>query len=58
MCLINTNMPSILAEVGFISNPDEEKLSGKGFLPAVNRRGAVPGVKKYVDSRSPHMMGT
>ena len=32
--LINTEMPSILAEVGFISNPDEEKLLTEGIVPA------------------------
>ncbi len=41
--LINTEMPSILAEVGFISNPDEEKHAAAGRVPAEYRRSIVSG---------------
>jgi N-acetylmuramoyl-L-alanine amidase len=55
--LINTEMPSILAEVGFISNPDEEKLLRKESYRQSIAEALYQGVKKYVDSRSPQMMG-
>lgn len=55
--LINTEMPSILAEVGFISNPDEEKLLRKESYRQSIAEALFQGVKKYVDARSPQMMG-
>jgi N-acetylmuramoyl-L-alanine amidase len=55
--LINTEMPSILAEVGFISNPDEEKLLKKESYRQSIAEALFEGVKKYVDARSPQMMG-
>ena len=55
--LINTEMPSILAEVGFISNPDEEKLLKKESYRQSIAEALYQGVKKYVDARSPQMMG-
>jgi N-acetylmuramoyl-L-alanine amidase len=55
--LINTEMPSILAEVGFISNPDEEKLLRKDSYRQALAEALYQGVKKYVDARSPQMMG-
>jgi N-acetylmuramoyl-L-alanine amidase len=55
--LMNTNMPSILAEVGFISNPEEEKLLRKGSYRQNIAEALFDGVKKYVDARSPQMMG-
>ncbi len=55
--LINTEMPSILAEVGFISNPDEEKLLRTESYRQAIAEALYQGVKKYVDSRSPQMMG-
>jgi N-acetylmuramoyl-L-alanine amidase len=55
--LMNTNMPSILAEVGFISNPDEEKLLRKESYRQSLAEALFQGVKKYVDARSPQMMG-
>jgi N-acetylmuramoyl-L-alanine amidase len=47
--LIGANMPSILAEIAFVSNPDEEKL-----LRGPERRDEIAkslfgGVKKYLD---------
>jgi N-acetylmuramoyl-L-alanine amidase len=50
-------MPSILAEVGFISNPDEEKLLRKESYRQSIAEALFLGVKKYVDARSPQMMG-
>jgi N-acetylmuramoyl-L-alanine amidase len=55
--LINTEMPSILAEVGFISNPDEEKMLRTDSYRQSIAEALYQGVKKYVEARSPHMMG-
>jgi N-acetylmuramoyl-L-alanine amidase len=55
--LINTEMPSILAEVGFISNPYEEKLLRTDSYRQSIAESLYQGVKKYVEARSPHMMG-
>jgi N-acetylmuramoyl-L-alanine amidase len=55
--LINTGMPSILAEVGFISNPDEEKrLKTTSYRQAI-AEALFEGVKKYVEARGPQMTG-
>src|SRR5438128_7506612 len=50
--LIGANMPSILSEVGFISNPEEEK-----FVKAAENRQAIAeslfeGVRSYAESLS------
>jgi len=55
--LINTEMPSILAEVGFISNPDEEKLLRTEAYRQSIAEALYQGVKKYVEARSPQMLG-
>jgi N-acetylmuramoyl-L-alanine amidase len=55
--LINTEMPSILAEVGFISNPEEEILLKKESYRQGLAEALYQGVKKYVEARSPQMMG-
>jgi len=55
--LINTEMPSILAEVGFISNPDEEKLLRTNSHKQSIAEALYQGVRKYVEARSPQMMG-
>jgi N-acetylmuramoyl-L-alanine amidase len=55
--LINTQMPSILAEVGFISNPDEEKQLRTDSYRQSIAEALYQGVKKYVDARSPQMIG-
>jgi N-acetylmuramoyl-L-alanine amidase len=55
--LINTEMPSILAEVGFISNPDEEKLLRKESYRQAIAEALYQGVRNYVSDRSPQMMG-
>ena len=48
--LINTEMPSILAEVGFISNPEEEKLLRKESYRQSIAEALYQGVKNYVDA--------
>ncbi len=54
--LINTEMPSILAEVGFISNPDEEKLLRTESYRQAIAEALYQGVRNYVSDRSPQMM--
>ena len=51
--LVNTNMPSILAEVGFISNPEEEKLLKTDAYRQKLAESLFEGVKKFVKSRGP-----
>lgn len=55
--LINTEMPSILAEVGFISNPDEEKLLRKEAYRQAVAEALFQGIKRYVEARNPQVMG-
>ncbi len=55
--LMNTKMPSILAEVGFISNPEEEKLLRKEAYRQKIAEALYQGVKRFIDARSPQMMG-
>ncbi len=55
--LINTEMPSILAEVGFISNPDEEKLLKSDVYRQSIAEALYQGVKKYVESRGQQIAG-
>jgi N-acetylmuramoyl-L-alanine amidase len=55
--LINTEMPSILAEVGFISNPEEEQMLKKESYRQKIAEALFQGVKKYVDMRSPQVAG-
>ena len=56
--LINTEMPSILAEVGFISNVEEEKLLRNDNYRQKIAESLYQGVKKFIESRSPLLMGT
>ncbi len=55
--LMNTKMPSILAEVGFISNPEEEKLLRKEAYRQKIAEALYQGVKRFIDARSPQMAG-
>jgi N-acetylmuramoyl-L-alanine amidase len=48
-------MASILAEVGFISNPDEETLLRRDSYRQSIAEALFQGIKKYVDGRSPQM---
>ena len=51
--LVGAEMPSILAEVSFISNPGEEKLlSGKGYRGEL-ARSIAEGIKAYIKSVPP-----
>jgi len=53
--LINTEMPSILAEVGFISNPKEERLLRKAVYRQRIAEALYRGVKNYVKGKTPKM---
>lgn len=55
--LINTEMPSILAECGFISNPDEEKLLRRPEYRQRLAEALFQGIKKYVENRSQLVAG-
>jgi len=55
--LVNTEMPSILAEVGFISNPDEEKMLKTEAHRQKIAEALFEGVKKYVESRGQQVAG-
>ncbi|HTG00869.1 MAG TPA: N-acetylmuramoyl-L-alanine amidase [Nitrospirota bacterium] len=55
--LMNTNIPSILAEVGYISNPDEEKMLKKDAYRQIIAEALFQGVKNYINAREPQMMG-
>jgi N-acetylmuramoyl-L-alanine amidase len=55
--LINTEMPSILAEVGFISNPEEEKLLKSDSYRQSIAEALYQGVKKYVEARGQQTAG-
>jgi N-acetylmuramoyl-L-alanine amidase len=50
-------MPSILAEIGFISNPDEERLLKQDSYRQAIAEALFKGVKKYVESRSQQIAG-
>ncbi|HET7291449.1 MAG TPA: N-acetylmuramoyl-L-alanine amidase [Vicinamibacteria bacterium] len=47
--LIGANMPSILAEIAFVSNPDDEKLLRSSGRREEVARGLLRGVKSYLD---------
>lgn len=51
--LVNTQMPSILAEVGFISNAEEESLLRKEAYRQKLAEALFQGIKRYVESRDP-----
>ena len=55
--LVNTEMPSILAEVGFISNPDEERLLSTETYRQKIAEALYQGVKKYVAARGQQVAG-
>jgi N-acetylmuramoyl-L-alanine amidase len=48
--LIGANMPSVLAEIAFVSHPEEEKLLRKGDYRDRIARTLVTGVKAYLES--------
>ncbi len=47
--LIGANMPSILAEIAFVSNPEDEKRLRSGERREEIARGLLGGVKSYLD---------
>ncbi|MBI3609912.1 MAG: N-acetylmuramoyl-L-alanine amidase [Nitrospirae bacterium] len=51
--LLNSNMPSILAEVSFISNPDEEKLLRQGPYRQAIAESLFQGIRAYLASLKP-----
>ena len=55
--LVNTDMPSILAEVGFISNPEEEKLLRTESYRQKIAEALFEGVRKFVESRGQQVAG-
>jgi N-acetylmuramoyl-L-alanine amidase len=55
--LVNTDMPSILAEVGFISNPEEERLLKKEAYRQKIAEALFEGVKRFVESRGQQVAG-
>jgi len=48
--LIGAHMPSILAEVSFISNPEDEKLLGQQDVQKAFARALYSGIAGYVDA--------
>ena len=55
--LVNTEMPSILAEVGFITNPDEERLLKQEAHRQKIAEALFQGVKQFVESRGQQVAG-
>lgn len=51
--LVGATMPSILAEVSFVSNPLEEKLLGKEEYRMTIAQSIATGIKTYLSSASP-----
>jgi N-acetylmuramoyl-L-alanine amidase len=51
--LFGANMPSVLAEISFISNPDEEKLLSKESYKTDIAKSIVDGINSYFKSVSP-----
>ncbi len=51
--LMGANMPSILAEVSFISNPDEEKLLSSDIYRNILAGSIAAGIRTYFSSSAP-----
>lgn len=51
--LLNSNMPSILAEVSFISNPTEERLLRKSQYRQAIAESLFQGIRSYLNSLKP-----
>lgn len=51
--LVGASMPSILAEVSFISNPEEERLLAKDSYRAAIANSIAKGIKTYLSSEQP-----
>ena len=52
MVLIGASMPSVLAEIGFLSNPREESLLKKSDYRQKLAESLYRGVAKYAESLS------
>ena len=48
--LIGANMPSILAEISFLSNPQDEKLLKKGTYREQIAEALYAGISRYADN--------
>jgi N-acetylmuramoyl-L-alanine amidase len=48
--LVNATMPSILAEISFISNPEEERLLAGDTYRQMIAEAIFEGIKRYVQS--------
>ena len=51
-------MPAVLAELLFISNPEEEKLLGTAIMRESCARGLVAGIGKYLATRKNYVAGS
>ncbi len=51
--LLNSNMPSILAEVSFISNPTEEQMLRKGAYRQAIAESLFQGIRAYIAGLKP-----
>ncbi len=51
--LQNTSMPAVLVEVGFLSNPQEEKYLNSSYGQTILSSSIYRSVKKYIQSKSP-----
>lgn len=51
--LVGASMPSILAEVSFISNPEEERLLSREDYRATIANSIASGIRRYFSSQSP-----
>ncbi len=56
MVLIGAKMPAILAEIGFLSNPTDEKLFKTSKHRQYVAEQLLEGVRQYVDSLSSHQL--
>ena len=48
--LIGANMPAVLAEIAFVSNPEDEKRLRAGEYREVLARSLLSGVKSYLEA--------
>jgi N-acetylmuramoyl-L-alanine amidase len=50
--LVGANMPAVLVEMGFISNPEQEKQLGSDAFQSSVVQGLVDGIVRFRDSRA------
>lgn len=51
--LVGASMPSVLAEVSFISNPEEERLLARESYRSLIARSIADGIRNYLSSSAP-----